>query len=84
MTASIDYLPIWKKNATGEERLQEIALVAGKFPERFGKMIIVYQETLPNGNTKVRYICGEGTTTNDTIAILESAKVQLIEWTSKV
>lgn len=47
MTNKIDYLPIWKANATAEERLQELAHIARKHPERFHKFAIVYQELDP-------------------------------------
>lgn len=41
---NVDYLPLWKKDATAEERLLELAMVSRKHPERFLKFFLVYQE----------------------------------------
>lgn len=63
MTAKIDFLPIWKKNATREERLFELAAIARKNPERFKRFVILYEETMPNGNTRLRHFAENCTTT---------------------
>lgn len=55
MTASIDFLPVWKKDSTAEEWCLELACIARKYPERFARAVIVLDEDLPNGNTKSRY-----------------------------
>jgi hypothetical protein len=47
-------LPIWKKDASAYERLSELALLAREQPQRFEHFVIVYRETLPNGNWKIR------------------------------
>ena len=54
MSAEIDYLPIWKKDATAAERLFELGEIARKYPERFEKFVLGYSESLPNGNRKIR------------------------------
>jgi hypothetical protein len=54
MTASIDILPVWKKGASAHEWLQEVAAVALKYPERFGRAVVVFEETLPGQGVKVR------------------------------
>jgi hypothetical protein len=80
VTASIDYLPIWKKDAPAHERLQELAEIARKHPERFQKWILVYCED----NDKrflTRYMQGEGTRTSDCLAILSAAQLTLWEET---
>ena len=63
MSASIDYLPLWKKNATPFERFYELALVAQKHPERFGKVAVIYEETLKDGCTQIRQISDNCDTT---------------------
>lgn len=78
MSASIDYLPIWKKDATACERLQELAEVARKYPERFGKFALGYIETLPNGNTKIRTFT-HGCSTVESVGVFEIAKNDLID-----
>ena len=55
MTASIDYLPIWKKNSTAEEWLLELVAMARKNPERFENSIIMMEEVLKDGSVKHRY-----------------------------
>jgi hypothetical protein len=47
-------LPIWKKGANAYERLSELALLAREQPQRFEHFVIVYRETLPSGNWKIR------------------------------
>ena len=45
-TSNVEYLPIWKAEATAEERLLELAMIARKHPERFAKLMVVYSEAL--------------------------------------
>lgn len=71
MTASIDYLPIWKKDAPVHERLYELAEVARKHPERFQKWVIVYCQDDETG-LFTRYLNGEGTRTLDCLAVLQA------------
>ena len=54
---NISYLPVWKKDSTPEEFLQEVALIARKYPDRFTRIGIAFYETLPNGNTVTHYHC---------------------------
>ncbi len=77
---SVDYLPVWKRNATAEERFQELAQIAAKHPERFGKICVVYEETLKNGCTVIRQV-SNGANTNELIGILELAKLKVVEET---
>lgn len=82
MSATINYLPIWKDGATVEERFLELAQIAGKHPERFGRVAVVYEETLPNKHTKIRQI-STGCSTNELIGILELAKLQVVDETQR-
>jgi hypothetical protein len=51
---NVKLLPVWKKGSSLEEWFHEFAMLARQHPKRFGKMVIVYEETLPNGNTVLR------------------------------
>jgi hypothetical protein len=79
---TVDYLPIWKLNATAAERLQELALIAAKHPEQFQKWIIVYCED-NDDRFKTRYMQGEQTRTSDCLAILSACAFTLFEDTKR-
>lgn len=70
-SSSVDYLPIWKKNATTGERLRELALIADKHPERFRKWVLVYCED-NDQRFMTRYMQGEETRTSDCFAVLHA------------
>lgn len=76
MTATVDYLPIWKKGATAGERLRELALIADKHPERFRKWVLVYCED-NDDRFKTRWMQGEETRTSDMFAVL-TAGIQTV------
>lgn len=76
--STIDYLPIWKKNATAAERFDELAMIARKHPERFNKIAVVYEEILPNGNTKSRSTSTNCSTT-ELVGILTIAIKDIID-----
>ena len=78
MTASINYLPIWKKNATAEERFLEIAAIARKHPERFNKILVVYEEELPDKNTVTHCACHNASTT-ELLGLLELGKYEIMK-----
>lgn len=50
----IAVLPIWKRDGTLAERLEETAGYVRAHPERFERFVMCFIETLPNGNLKVR------------------------------
>ena len=78
---NIDYLPVWKANATPAERLRELAFIAEKHPEWFENFVMAYNETRPDGQTKTRYHCYNLRTT-EAIGMMEIAKIRLHEDTS--
>jgi hypothetical protein len=82
MADNVDYLPIWKKGSTPEEFFLEVAMVARKKPMQFDKVVVVYQELLPNGNAKANYYCRNVSTT-EAIGLLELGKGVLIDFTSR-
>jgi hypothetical protein len=82
VTASIDYLPVWKKNATTGERLRELALIADKHPDWFAKWVLVYCED-NDKRFKVRYMQGEETRTSDCFAVLQTGLQHIWEDTRR-
>lgn len=82
MTASVDFLPIWKKGSTAEEWLQEVAAIARKKPEKFAKVVIVAEETRPDGCTSYDYYC-RNTSTTEVLGMLELGKDAVLNATSK-
>lgn len=80
MSASIDYLPIWKQNSTAEEWLQEVAAVARKHPERFNRAVVVFEEVLKTGNIKTDYY-SRNAQTNELVGLLEFGKIAVIRQT---
>lgn len=81
-TATIDYLPIWKKNATSAERLRELAMIADKHPERFAKWVLVYCED-NDKRFQVRTMSGEQTRTSDCFAVLAAGSHHIWEETER-
>lgn len=71
--SNIEYLPVWKKDATAEERFLELAMMARKHPERFAKMAVVYVEIKPGGRWQIRSIDTGMTTIFEEIGILRAA-----------
>ena len=56
MNDNVEYMPNWKKGATAEERLMELAMIARKHPERFSQMVVIYIEELPDEFTRTRHL----------------------------
>lgn len=74
---NVEYLPIWKRDATPEERLLEVAMIARKHPDRFNKLVIVYQEELENKRTILRFV-SNNCNTDEFVGILHIAIVDKI------
>ena len=80
--SKISYLPIWKAKATAEERFYELAMIAHEYPERFTKVVVVYQERLPReGNWTATRQISAGCNTDEAIGILEQGKMEIYKWT---
>lgn len=75
---NVTFLPKWKHGSTIEEWFFEIAMIARKYPERFAKVAVIYEEKLANGNTVVR-TASKGATTNELLGIVEIGKLDIIE-----
>ena len=72
------YLPLWKKDATPEERLLEIAMIARKHPERFSKFIVVYQEN-NDKSSQERYVTYH-TNTTEALGLLRLGELTLLKY----
>lgn len=70
-------LPVWKKDASAYERLSELALLAREKPERFHDFVIVYRETLKNGNWKIRQLALNGDLASR-LGLLELGKDEIL------
>jgi hypothetical protein len=84
--------PNWKARATPEERFLELANIAKRNPERFQRMILVYQEDLPhakghiNNPTITRYVVGgnnEAINTTTALGLLDLGRHELLRFTHK-
>jgi hypothetical protein len=71
VSGTVDYLPIWKKDAPAHERLYELAEIARKHPERFNKWVIVYCQD-DEKRFVTRWMNGEQTRTSDCLAVLQA------------
>ena len=49
MTASISTLPVWKKDSTAAEWLQELAAIALEHPDFFSRAVLIYEEKNSDG-----------------------------------
>lgn len=77
-TNKIALMPIWKKGATPEERLLEVAHMARENPERFSKMALIYAECDGEHATAIRYACNN-TSNTELIGLLELGKIEIMK-----
>ena len=76
MNSQVRYIPVWKHNATGTERLQELAQVAAEKPHEFKQVLVIYVEELPNNNTITRTISA-GCSTHEALGMLVEAQIEI-------
>jgi hypothetical protein len=75
-------MPVWKKGATAEERLQELAQIARKHPEQFSKFVIVYQEINKEGEedeTTLERVVIHNTNMAESLGLLRLGEYRLLE-----
>lgn len=82
MKDNVDYLPIWKAGATAAERLSELSFIARKYPDKFNKVAVIYQEKLA-GNRTVTRVLSFGCTTNELLGIIDQGRVQVYKDTDE-
>lgn len=82
MSAKVQYIPVWKRDATGAERMQELAQVASEKPHEFKKVFVIYIEELPDGCTRTRTISA-GCSMHEALGMLAEATHEVIEETRR-
>ena len=82
MSDNVSILPIWKRGSTAAEFFHECALLAQQHPERFGRVVMAYEETLPTGNTVLR-TASTNVTVNEMLGLFAMASHDTIEGSRK-
>lgn len=81
MSASISALPIWKKGSTPAEWFGELASMAMEHPERFARVVVIYEEVneqrCPVFTRQQSYGIENNT---DILGTLECGKLELFEY----
>lgn len=81
MSATVHTLPIWKKDSTAAEWLQEVAAVAMTHPEQFARIVVVYDEENGDGDVwKQRYYARNHKTNSQIVGALETCKLEVFEY----
>lgn len=80
--SNVHVLPVWKKGESAAEWFHEMSVLAQKYPERFKKVIICYEEELDSKATRNDYYCWNVNTT-ELVGILELAKHQCLRYVFK-
>lgn len=78
MSASFHTLPIWKKDSTAAEWLEEVAGLARQYPERFDRVVIVFEER--GDSWRTRWHQRNYTANQDVLGTLECAKLEVYEY----
>jgi len=76
MSDNVDYLPVWKKNNTAEERFLELAMIARKHPERFNRICVIYEENKGDDTTVTDYTL-HNCSTLELLGLIEIAKQEI-------
>lgn len=81
MSASVSCLPVWKKDSTPAEWLQEVAAIAMATPERFSRILVLYEEFDREGDpVKTRQQSYNIQANSQILGILEYAKLETFEY----
>lgn len=81
MSATISTLPIWKKDSTAAEWLQEVATIALTHPERFARIVIVADEENKDGLPyKTRFWSRNHRTNTDIVGALQVCVFEVFEY----
>lgn len=80
MSATINTIPVWKKNSTVAEWLEELAARARARPEQWSRVVVVYQELNKDGHPyKTRDFSKNIPTNAEILATLAIAQFELWE-----
>lgn len=67
-------LPVWKKGASAEEWFYDMAMLARTHPDRFSRMVIIYEEMSKDGeSSRNDYYC-HGVNTTELMGLIEIGK----------
>ena len=73
---NVDFLPIWKKGSTAEEWLFELAAVARKYPERWARVVVVFEKLNEAGQPiECRFLSRNIATNQEIIGALAAAQL---------
>jgi hypothetical protein len=77
VTGNVVILPVWKKGASVEEWFYDLAMLARTHPERFQRVVLIYEEKLPDdGSTRCDYY-SHGLTTTEMMGLIEIGKFRV-------
>lgn len=81
MSATIATLPIWKRNSTAAEWLEELAGLARENPERWERIVVVLQEGGPDAARHHIRNYSRGVQTNqELLGLLTAGQLELFEY----
>lgn len=80
--ATLRILPVWKKGASAEDFFYDMAIQARKYPDRFNKIIVGYEENVSESAAIYDYYC-HNTSTIELLGLLEMMKAKVLERTGK-
>lgn len=82
MVASVSTLPIWKKDSTPSEWLSEIAMMALEHPERFSRVVVIYESEVegePRRN-ETRWQNRGCANNAEVMGVVETGKLEIFEF----
>ena len=81
MSASVSTLPVWKKDASAAEWLQELSAMAMEHPERWARIVVVLEETnKDNLPVKTRQYSRGIVSNTEIMGMLATAQHELFEF----
>lgn len=79
MSDNLFMLPSWKLNATAEDRFLELAVMARQHPERFNRLLVVWDYDAPENKTVTRYVSA-GCQTIELLGLLRVAEKRILDF----
>ena len=73
----ISTLPVWKKGASAEDRFNELAMMAREHPERFNKIVVLYEEDRGEDGIISRQAFSDGMTTTIALGIIKAGEMDI-------
>lgn len=76
---NIRMLPVWKKGASAADFLKEVAFMAERHPERYSKVVVIFESDLTDKTTDTGYWCHNVSTT-ELMGLIEFGKDAILEF----